>query len=122
MPAISPVYKIVPRSLWAEAEASGRFTGAPVDLRDGYIHFSSAAQVRETARRHFAGQDDLLLVTVDADRLGPALRWEVSRGGDRFPHLYGPLDLSAVTAVAALPLDAGGEHRFPDSVAEETKR
>lgn len=106
------IYKIVNRAQWREAQAAGTFLGAPVDLRDGYIHFSTAAQVRETAARHFAGQDDLLLLRVPADRLGDALRWEVSRGGDLFPHLYGPLPLDAVEAVTPLPLGPDGRHRF----------
>ena len=107
------IYKIVERAAWRLAEANGRFDGAPVDLRDGYIHFSTATQVRETARRHFAGIKDLLLVEVDADRLGQALRWEASRGGDLFPHLYGSLAADAVTRVLDLPLGADGEHQFP---------
>lgn len=109
------IYKIAPRALWRDAEATGRFTGAPVDVADGYIHFSTAAQVRETARRHFAGQDDLVLVGVDTAALGEALRHEVSRGGDLFPHLYAPLPLTAVLWVRPLPLGAGG-HVFPDEV------
>jgi uncharacterized protein (DUF952 family) len=110
------IYKIVDRAAWRLAEANGRFDGAPVDLRDGYIHFSTATQVRETARRHFAGVVDLLLVEVDADRLGEALRWEVSRGGDLFPHLYGSLLVDAVTRVLDLPLNDDGEHRFPADI------
>jgi uncharacterized protein (DUF952 family) len=106
------IYKIVPRRLW-EAAAGGPFGGAPVDLADGYIHFSTAAQLAETASKHFAGLDDLLLVAVDAAALGEALVYEPSRGGALFPHLYGPLPASAVTAVVPLPLAAGG-HRFPD--------
>ena len=102
------IYKIVPRDLWVEAERSGRLTGAPVDLADGYIHFSTAAQVIETARRHFAGQDDLLLVKVDANRLGEKLKWESSRGGDLFPHLYGPLFMAWAVDVAPLPLGPDG--------------
>lgn len=107
------IYKICPKTLWREAERQGVFTGAPVDLADGFIHFSTAAQATETARRHFAGQDDLLLVAVDAIKLGEALKFEVSRGGDLFPHLYAPLDLGAVRWVKPLPLDADG-HVFPD--------
>lgn len=107
------IYKICPQALWREAEDAGRFTGAPIDHQDGYIHFSTISQVAETASRHFAGQDDLLLITVEADRLGDALRYEPSRGGDLFPHLYGPLPLDAVTAVDALPLDPDGRHVFP---------
>ena len=111
------IYKICSRSLWREAEALGRFTGAPVDRADGFIHFSTAAQVAETAARHFAGSDDLLLVAVEAEALGPALRHEPSRGGDLFPHLYGDLPLSAVRSVAALPLGPDGRHLFPAEIA-----
>ncbi len=107
------IYKICPAALWREAEAAGVFRGAPVDLADGYIHFSAAAQVAETAARHFAGQHDLLLVAVAADRLGPALKWEPSRGGALFPHLYGTLPLAAVLWVKPLPLGADGRHVFP---------
>ncbi len=110
-----PIYKICPRALWLEAERSGRFVGALVDLADGYIHFSTAEQVRETAARHFSGEDDLLLIAVDPDPLGAALRYESSRGGALFPHLYGSLPLSAVLAVTPLPLEAGG-HAFPTDV------
>ena len=108
------VYKLVDRAAWAAAEAAGSFTGSAVDRRDGFIHFSSAAQVGETAARHFAGEADLLLVAVDARALGAALRWEPSRGGALFPHLYGPLPLDAVRAVAPLALDAAGRHAFPE--------
>ena len=116
---MSLVYKIVPRALWAEAETTGVFEGAPVDAADGYIHFSTAEQARETAAKHFAGQDDLLLVAVDADALGPALRWEPSRGGALFPHLYAPLPLGTVRAVAALPLGADGVHDFAAAGLED---
>lgn len=90
------------------------FAGAPVDLADGYIHFSTASQARETAAKHFAGQDDLLLVAIDAAALGTALKWEPSRGGALFPHLYGPLPLSAVRSVSPLPLAPDGAHVFPE--------
>ncbi|MFC6792576.1 DUF952 domain-containing protein [Methylobacterium komagatae] len=110
------IYKICPRALWREAEGQGCFTGAPVDLADGFIHFSTAAQVAETAARHFAGQDDLLLVAVEADRLGPALRFEASRGGDLFPHLYGDLPLSAAMSVEEMPLGPDGRHSFPEGI------
>jgi uncharacterized protein (DUF952 family) len=110
---MSVIYKIVPASLWREAESAGVFTGAPVDLADGFIHFSTAVQVEETAARHFAGQDGLLLVAVSAEALGDALRWEPSRGGALFPHLYGPLALDAVVWSTPLPLGADGLHRFP---------
>lgn len=108
------LYKIVPQALWRKAEAEGVFAGAPVDLADGYIHFSTAAQVRETAAKHFAGQDDLLLAAIDGDRLGEALKWEPSRGGALFPHLYAALDLAAVAWVRSLPLGADGRHIFPE--------
>jgi len=111
------IYKICPETLWRAAEAAGRFEGAPVDHADGFIHFSTAAQVRETAARHFAGQSDLVLVSVDGGRLGPALRFEASRGGDLFPHLYGALPMEAVTAVQPLPLGADGSHVFPPEIA-----
>ena len=111
------VYKIVPAGLWAQAEAAGRFDGAPVDAADGFIHFSTGAQVAETAARHFAGGAGLLIVSVDAAALGAALVYEPSRGGALFPHLYGPLPLAAVTAVRPLPLGADGRHVFPEDVA-----
>lgn len=116
---MSIVYKLSPRDLWRRAEAAGRFEGAPIDLADGYIHFSTAAQVIETAARHFAGVDDLLLVAVDAEALGDALRYEPSRGGDLFPHLYGPLDLGAVRFVVDLPLSADGRHVFPGDLSSK---
>jgi len=109
----STIYKLVPAALWREAENAGRFTGSAADLRDGFIHFSTAAQLAETAAKHFAGQSDLLLVGADAARLGEALRWEPSRGGALFPHLYGALELAAVTRVEPLPLGPDGRHCFP---------
>ena len=111
------IFKIVPRALWAEAEVSGTFGGAPVDLADGYIHFSSAVQVRDTARLHFAGQDDLLLVALDADTLGPGLRWESSRRGALFPHLYCTFATADVAWIADLPLGSDGLHRFPAALS-----
>lgn len=108
------IYKIVPSALWREAEGAGRFAGSEADRRDGFIHFSTAAQVAETAAKHFAGQSGLLLVGVDAARLGDALRWEPSRGAELFPHLYGALELAAVTRVTPLPLGADGRHCFPE--------
>jgi len=110
----SSIYKIVPATLWREAENAGRFTGSAADRRDGFIHFSTAAQLAETAAKHFAGQSDLLLVGVDAAGVGNALRWEPSRGGALFPHLYGALDLAAVIRVEPLPLGPDGRHCFPD--------
>jgi uncharacterized protein (DUF952 family) len=108
------IYKISDAALWREAERAGRFTGAPVDLADGYIHFSTANQVAETAARHFAGRTDLVLVAVQAGMLGAALRYEPSRGGALFPHLYGALPLSAVCWIKPLPLGADGRHVFPE--------
>ena len=107
------VYKICPLPLWQEAERNGAFAGAPVDLADGFIHLSTAGQVAETAAKHFAGQGDLVLVTVRQERLGTALRYEPSRGGALFPHLYGPLPLAAVDRVEPLPLGPDGRHLFP---------
>ncbi len=108
------IYKICPERLWHEAERAGVFTGAPVDLQDGYIHLSTAAHVQETARKHFQGQRDLLLIAVEADVLGAALRYETSRGGDLFPHLYGVLPLPAVRWIRPLPIDEDGRHVFPE--------
>jgi uncharacterized protein (DUF952 family) len=113
--AVELIYKIAPRALWRSAEAEGVFVGAPVDLADGFIHFSTATQMRETAAKHFAGQADLLLIAIDAARLGPALKWEVSRGGALFPHLYAPLMMDAVAWVAELPLGPDGRHQFPQT-------
>ena len=114
------IYKICPAELWREAELDGVFRGAPVDTQDGFIHFSTGAQVAETAAKHFAGRRDLLLIAADAEALDDALRWERSRGGDLFPHLYGALPLSAVRDVHPLPLGPEDLHIFPDlSLAEE---
>lgn len=108
------IYKICPEALWREAETAGRLVGAAVDLADGFIHFSTASQVRETAARHFAGQTGLLLVAVDAASAGAALRYEPSRGGALFPHLYAPLPTDAVRWVKPLPLGSDGRHVFPE--------
>lgn len=110
------IYKICPKEQWRAAERTGRFDGAPVDLADGFIHFSTAEQLRETVLRHFAGEQGLLLIAVDAGALGPALRWEPSRGGALFPHLYAPLDLAAVQRVEELPLNDDGSHAFPAGI------
>lgn len=104
------IYKIATVEQWRTAELKGVFHGAPVDLADGFIHFSTAAQVAETLAKHFAGQRDLLLVAVDADQFGDELRWEVSRGGQRFPHLYASLPVTAARGVNAIPVDANGDH------------
>ncbi|HZP68331.1 MAG TPA: DUF952 domain-containing protein [Pseudolabrys sp.] len=107
------LYKICPVELWRESERTGVFLGSDVDRRDNFIHFSTAAQVEETAARHFAGEDNLLLVSVDPAKLGDALRWEPSRGGALFPHLYGHLALTAVSRVEPLSLGPDGRHVFP---------
>jgi uncharacterized protein (DUF952 family) len=105
---MSRIYKILPRTDWDAALAAGRFEGSPVDHADGFIHFSSAVQAAETARRHFAGQADLVVLEVEADELGDALKWEPSRGGDLFPHLYGSLATALVRAVYEAPLGGDG--------------
>lgn len=105
------IYKIAPAALWRKAQDRGRFDGAEVDLKDGYIHFSTAAQVEETARLHFAKASDLVLIAVDAAKLGERLRYEASRGGASFPHLYGPLPFDAVVSVKRLPRTSAG-HDF----------
>lgn len=109
---VTLILKIVPRALWHEAEAAGFFSGSPVDRSDGFIHLSTVAQVAETAARHFAGQGELLLVAVEPARLGDALRWEPSRGGALFPHLYGVLPTETVAWAKPLPLGADGQHDF----------
>lgn len=107
------LFKICDRTIWREAERVGVFTGAGVDLRDGYIHLSSGNQVAETAARHFAGQEDLVIAAIEAQALGTALVWEPARGGALFPHLYGSLPLGAVRWVEPLPLGADGRHLLP---------
>ena len=107
-------YKIVDAAEWRTAIAEGRYDGAPVDLADGYIHMSAEAQLAETARRHFAGRSDLLLLTVDLSRFGDDLAWEPSRGGDLFPHLYAPLPVAAVTVSRAMSVTAEGDMAFED--------
>jgi uncharacterized protein (DUF952 family) len=110
---MSLIYKICESAAWQEAERHRVFRGAPVDRADGYIHFSTADQVRETAARHFAGQTELVLVAVDTEALAPALKWEPSRGGALFPHLHGELTMAAVAWVRPLPLGPDGRHVFP---------
>ena len=108
------IYKVVSNELWDEAEKAKVFRGAPVDLEDGYIHFSTASQVADTITKHFAGQDNLLLLEVDVALLGDEVRWERSRGGALFPHLYADMPTEAVVSVLALPLNAEGKHVLPD--------
>ncbi len=109
------IYKICPAILWHHAEAEGQFTGAGIDLADGYIHFSSGSQVVQTARLHFAGQDDLMLIAVNPANIDVV--WEASRGGQLFPHLYEPLPMTAVAWAVDLPRNAEGVHVFPDGIS-----
>jgi uncharacterized protein (DUF952 family) len=108
------IYKICPASAWREAERQGVFRGSPDDIRGGFIHFSTASQVAETARKHFSGQTGLLLIAADADALGNGLRWERSRNDEFFPHLYGALDLAAVTRIFILRERGDGSHEIPE--------
>ena len=109
------IYKICTADEWTEAEHQGEFTGSAVDIADGFIHFSTASQAVETARRHFAGQTGLVLIAIDTGKLSAALKWEESRGGDLFPHLYATLPTSAATDVFPLPLE-NGVHKFPETL------
>jgi len=118
----SVIYKICPLSIWREAERQGSFSGYGIDRGDGYIHFSTAVQLRETAARHFVGQNGLALVAVDESVLGPALKWEPARDGSLFPHLYSDLTLAAVRWTKPLPLGADGRHLFPDLNTEVDSR
>jgi uncharacterized protein (DUF952 family) len=108
------IYKICERASWRVAEHDGLYRGSDVDRRDGFMHFSTAAQLGETAAKHFAGQTDLRLVAVDGDALGPALKWERSRGGDLFPHLYAALPMSAVRWARPLPDEVNGQRAMPE--------
>jgi uncharacterized protein (DUF952 family) len=105
---MSLIYKLLPRADWVTASALGTYDGSEVDLADGFIHFSTAEQVRETARRHFHGVAELLLLEVDAEALGAPVTWEPSRGGDLFPHLYAPMPASAVLRAQPVELDSDG--------------
>ncbi|MBD3677267.1 MAG: DUF952 domain-containing protein [Rhodobacteraceae bacterium] len=109
------IYKIFRADEWAAFEAAGETAGAPVDLADGYIHFSTATQAAETAAKHFAGETGLVLLALDADALGDALKWEPSRGGALFPHLYRTLKLSEIVWQTDLPLASEG-HVFPEDM------
>lgn len=111
------IYKIIDRDEWDTARACGRYTGSADDRRDGFIHFSTAAQMKVTAAKHFAGQQNLVLLALEAGRLGEALKWEPSRGGDLFPHLYGSMPASAVVKTWPLLLGEDGTHQFPEDAA-----
>lgn len=110
---MTTIYKICEAGQWEEAQRNGTFLGTAVDFADGYIHFSTAAQAAATAARHFAGQTDLVILAVDAAALGASLKWEVSRGGALFPHLYGALPLATVRWAKPLRLDDDGRHLLP---------
>lgn len=107
------IYHMCRADEWAAATKTGTYCGSSQDLADGFIHFSTAAQIVESAKKHRAGQDGLLLVAVDADGLGDRVRWETSRGGDLFPHLYGPLAPAESASVQPLPVGPDGLHVFP---------
>lgn len=109
----SLAYKVLTADQLAAFEANGTFAGAPVDLADGYIHLSTAAQLDETVRKHFAGESDLHVAGVDLAAMGEAVRWEESRGGDLFPHIYAPLPLSAVIAYGPLERDDDNKVKLP---------
>ena len=107
------IYKICGGTEWGEAEASGSYPGSEHDRRDGFIHFSTAAQLTGTLAKHYPGRADLLLIAVDADLLGGALRWEPARDGDLFPHLYGALPAAAALWTQALKIGSTGDHILP---------
>jgi uncharacterized protein (DUF952 family) len=111
---VTTIYKICQRTAWQEAQSAGLYRGSAVDHHDGFIHFSTAAQVGETAARHFAGQTDLMLVAVDGSALGSALKWEPSRGGALFPHLYGALPVAGVRWARPLPDEIGGRREIAE--------
>ncbi|WP_297515995.1 DUF952 domain-containing protein [uncultured Caulobacter sp.] len=111
------IYKILSRAEWDAAKAAGQFDGSAVDRADGFIHFSAADQAQETAAKWFQGQADLVLLGVEAEALGSSLKWEASRGGALFPHLYRPLRVSEVLTEAALVLDADGVPQLGDHLA-----
>lgn len=111
---LTTIYKICDRAAWNIAERAGLYRGSEADAHDGFIHFSTAAQTAETAAKHFAGQTDLMLVAVDGDVLGTALKWERSRSGDLFPHLYAALSLQAVRWARPLPDEVNGRRMLPE--------
>ncbi len=111
-----PIFHMCRADEWRAAAAAGHYDGSSQDRADGFIHFSTAAQIVESAARHRAGQDGLVLLTVDPATLGAALKWEPSRRGEVFPHLYGPLPLASVVRIDPLPLGADGRHLFPPHI------
>ncbi|NSY36694.1 DUF952 domain-containing protein [Leisingera sp. ANG59] len=110
------IYKIFRADEWAALQAAGATPGAPIDVADGYVHFSTATQAAETAAKHFAGAEGLTLLACDADAMGADLKWEVSRGGAEFPHLYRNIRMSDVVWAKPLPL-VEGTHKFPEEMA-----
>ena len=114
---MTTIYKICERTAWEKAEAAGQFAGSSADSRDSFIHFATAAQLPGTAAKHFAGLSDLMLVAVDGDALGGALKWEPSRGNELFPHLYAALSLSAVLWARRLADEIEGRRAFPELVS-----
>ena len=114
------IFKIFRTEEWQALRADGETEGAPIDIADGYIHFSTARQAAETAARHFAGAEGLFLIAVDAEACGDALKWEVSRNDDRFPHLYRKMTLSDVVWAQPLPLE-NGVHQFPAGLEEASQ-
>ena len=108
------IYKLLDSGEWEAAQRAGRYVGSAVDLHDGFIHFSTATQVRGTAEKYFSGQKGLFLIAVDAAALGDSLKWEPARGGVLFPHLYGELEFDAVISVIDLPLRSDGSHTIPE--------
>ncbi len=114
---MATIYKICARTAWEEAETAGRYAGSEVDRGDGFIHFSTAAQLPGTAAKHFAGLTDLMLIAVDGERLGDALKWEPSRGGELFPHLYAALSVSAVLWARPLGDEVEGRRALPEFVS-----
>ena len=107
------IYKIADAAAWRMALLAGRFNGSTDDLRDGFIHLSASSQTRTTLAKHFAGRTDLVIAAVDATRLGASLRWEIARDGEKFPHVYGPLEIEAVAWCRPLPMAADGVHILP---------
>ena len=112
----SLVYKVLRRGEWTAAQHTGVFSGSPADARDGFIHLSAAHQVRGVCDRHFAGENDLMLLTIDAARLEPTLKWETSHKGEAYPHLYGTLPLALIASVAEIQRGDDGRLRFPSDI------
>ena len=110
------VYKVLRQTEWTAAQQVGVFRGSPADARDGFIHLSAARQLRAVCERHFAGEDDLVLLAVEAARLGSALKWEASHKGEAFPHLYGPLPLALVGSIADIHRGDDGRMIFPPEI------